>query len=227
MKYLLVGDLHLGKGNSIGKNQLGQFNSRLQDQINLLDWILDTCIQNDIDTIVITGDVFQESKPHPTIIGIFFKWLKKCENKKKKIHIINGNHEILRTGSLTASALDLVNDVEFETHIYKDFEAQEFEDAVFYFLPYRDKRMYEAKNSTDALAKFQNEFNSIKIKTDKPQIVIGHFALEGCLAVGDEITDSLNELYIPLDVLMMLIMYGWDTFIILKFSMKISPILPM
>ena len=58
-KTLIVGDVHLGKGLSQGKSLPGHiFNSRILDQILLLDWIFDVSMQKQINNVVFTSDIF-------------------------------------------------------------------------------------------------------------------------------------------------------------------------
>jgi len=52
----------LGKSILIGRVGVGaSLNSRITT-LNLLEWTLDRAIESEIDDIIITGDVFEESK---------------------------------------------------------------------------------------------------------------------------------------------------------------------
>lgn len=200
MKCLILGDLHIGKGISIGKPaEQGNLNSRIQDQVDLLDWTYDQCVKQDVKHIVITGDVYQDYRPHPAVIGIFMRWLKKCERGGIEVHIIMGNHDILRSGQYVVSALDLVSELELESaKVYKNVTRIELDDFTLVFVPFRDKRMYDAKSKETALKMLGDEIAKVtKDGSSKPKIAIGHLALEGSLSVGDEISDQLNELYVP------------------------------
>jgi hypothetical protein len=54
---IILGDVHLGKSMAIGKVGLGSaLNSRIADQLNLLDWTLDQAIEHNADHIIITGN---------------------------------------------------------------------------------------------------------------------------------------------------------------------------
>src|SRR5690606_17549042 len=104
---LILGDPHLGKGLSIGKT-VNNLNSRVQDQIDLLDFTLETAVKEDVTAIIVTGDVYQEPRPHPAIIKIFMQWLMQCVSKNIEVHIIAGNHDIIRSGAYSISALDII-----------------------------------------------------------------------------------------------------------------------
>ncbi len=44
---IILGDPHVGKGTNIGKSGIGSsLNSRIVDQLNLLDWTLDRALEH-------------------------------------------------------------------------------------------------------------------------------------------------------------------------------------
>jgi DNA repair exonuclease SbcCD nuclease subunit len=210
MKVLILGDIHLGRSTTIGKSaELGQLNSRIQDQVDLLNWSYDQCITTNTKMIVITGDVYHDFRPHPTIIGIFMRFLKRCEHAGINVHIVMGNHDILRSGQYIVSALDLVSELEMSfANVHKTFHRLETEDFTFIFIPFRDKRMYDAKTTDEALAALQAELAVVIAEpSSKIKIGIGHLAFEGSISVGDEISDTLNELFVPPE------MFEWFDFV--------------
>ena len=203
-KTLILGDLHLGRSCSIGRPAEGKsLNSRIQDQIDLLDWVYSQCVLDEnLRTIVVTGDVYQDFRPHPAIIGIFMRWLKKCQRIGIQVHIIMGNHDIVRSGQYVISALDLVSELEMESaFVHKSIDRIDIGQYTIVFVPFRDKRMYEVKTKEEGLAKLEQELDiCTKIPSDKIKVCIGHLAIEGSIAVGDEISDQLNEMYVPPDM---------------------------
>lgn len=200
MSCLILGDLHIGKGINIGKPaQLGKLNSRIQDQIDLLEWALQYTVNYNLQNIILTGDVYQEPRPHPTVIAIFLKWLKKCEHNNINVHIVMGNHDIIRNGGLTTSALDLVEAAELKAIVYRDVTNVEFDNFSLLMVPFFDKRMLESKDMPP-IDILKNKIQSKISKSNNIKFVVGHLAIEGSLEIGDEITDSLNELYVPIDI---------------------------
>lgn len=210
MKMLILGDVHLGKSTSIGRSaELGQLNSRIQDQIDLLDWAFDRCQETKTKLIAITGDVYQDFRPHPAIIGIFMRWLKKCERAGIEVHIVMGNHDILRSGQYVVSALDLVSELEMDcATVHKNFNRIELDDFTIVFVPFRDKRMYDSKTKDEAVAALSAELAKIiEEPSSKIKVAIGHLAFEGSIPIGDEISDTMNELYVPPE------MFDWFDFV--------------
>ena len=112
MGALILGDVHLGKSGQLGKVGLGAaLNSRVVDQITILDWVLERALENNA-VIIITGDIFEEPRPSPQLITILIDWLKRCETNNINVHIIMGNHDMLRTGNYYTSALDIISSCE-------------------------------------------------------------------------------------------------------------------
>lgn len=208
MKFIILGDIHIGKSTAIGKPGAGKgLNSRIQDQIDLLDWVLDTAVKNNVKHIFVTGDVYEDPKPHPTFINLFMLWLKRCEKEGVYVDIIGGNHDILRTGSYTTSALDIVPSIEMDyACAYKEVTTINLDGVSVTLVPYRDRRMYEVETTEEALELLKKEMDvGLKQATNDLKVCIGHLAAEGSISIGDEIDDELNEIFCPSDTFA-----GWD-----------------
>lgn len=203
-KALILGDIHLGKSQTIGKNNIGtNLNSRVADQLNILDWVLDQSIASESDNIILTGDIWEEPKPNINLITNFISWLKKCELHNINVHIISGNHDVLRTGYIYTSPLDIISEAEISNvHIYKDIDTINIGKTYFTFMPFRDRKSLGAQTISEALNILSNTLNyelSI-IPATYQKIVVGHLAIEGSIPIGDEIDDISNELLCPLNM---------------------------
>lgn len=200
-KVLILGDVHLGKGVSIGKNSLGtSLNSRIIDQTNLLDWIVEKCDEKLISDVVITGDIFEDPKPETHLITSFISFLKKCQVLHTNVHVITGNHDTLRTGSFYVSPLDIISEAELENvFIYKDISSLFINNSSFTFVPFFDRKSLEASSQQEAVdilsLKINYELSSIPEYFKK--ILIGHLAIEGSMFIGDEVDDMVNEIFCP------------------------------
>jgi exonuclease SbcD len=201
---ILLGDPHIGKSISLGKTALGSnLNTRLADQLNLLDWTLEQAIENHSSHIMISGDVFEEPKPHPSIITLFMSWLKKCQAYEIHVHIVMGNHDVLRSGYVYTSPLDIISEAELENvSIYKDITTIFLGTTAFTLLPFRDRKSFGVTSNAQGLSTLKEvlgyELSSIPLTYKK--IVFGHLAIEGSIFIGDEVDDSNNELFCPLDM---------------------------
>lgn len=201
---LIVGDVHLGKYLSIGKPGIGSaLNSRVADQVKLLDWVFDQAIEHNVQTIIFTGDICEDPKPDYALVNIFIQFLKKCEVNKIEVHIIAGNHDIKRTGAQYTSILDLITTSELpNTHVYKQINTIYKEGVCFTLLPFRDRRSFNCETNAQALEALVERlpYELADIPPNYDRVLIGHLALEGSLFVGDEIDDYANELMCPLSM---------------------------
>jgi len=204
---LIVGDIHLGKGLSIGKTSLGFLNSRVLDKINLLNWILNQCEENLVTNIILLGDVFEEAKPDYIYVNILIDFFKKLRQKDIDCHIIYGNHDIKRIGNNISSVLDIFDnyfeDYEYNNvHIYKNITTINIGKISFTLYPFRDRKILNAETHAQAIEiiKSQLDFESSIIELSNKKIVLGHLTLEGALYVGDEIDDYSNEIICPLSL---------------------------
>lgn len=199
----ILGDVHLGKNPGIGKNQVG-VNSRLNDQIKLLNWVLNQCIENEVYHLVITGDVFEDPKPSINIIKEFVSFLKRCDYENLNVHIIVGNHDFVRIGENIISPLNIISEFNFESvFVYYDFTTIDLKNLSITFMPFKDRRMLKTDINAEAITKIENliDYELSTIPSNNLKIAIGHFAIEGSIPIGDEIDDLSNELYLPLSLL--------------------------
>lgn len=201
---IILGDPHIGKGVSIGRSGIGSaLNSRIVDQIQLLEWTLDQAVENNARQIVITGDIFEDPKPHPSLIVLFLSWVKKCQAQGIELHIILGNHDMLRSGVFVTSPLDIISECEIEScHVYKELTTLTVGSVALTFMPFRDRKSFTVDSNADALKLlgYSLEYELAAIPITYTKILVGHLAIEGSIPIGDEIDDLANELFCPVDM---------------------------
>ena len=201
---LILGDVHLGKSANLSKSTIGaNLNSRIEDQLNLLDWTLETAHDSLVSDIIITGDVFEDPKPHPSLITLFISWLKKCEIYDINVHIIMGNHDVLRNGFIYTSPLDILTEVELHNvHVYKDLNTIFIGSTAFTLIPFRDRKSFAVQTNSEALNLLKESivYELASIPQTYKKVVVGHLVIEGSIPVGDEIDDITNELFCPVDM---------------------------
>lgn len=201
---IILGDVHLGKGINIGKTGIGaNLNSRVADQLNLLDWTLEQAIDRHVDHIILTGDVFEEPKPHPSLITFFIAWLKKCQAYDVTVHIILGNHDMLRSGMVFTSPLDIIVEMDLEgINVYKDPDTILIGSTAVTLMPFRDRKSFSCSSNAEALGLLRDmlvyELASAPVTYKK--VMVGHLAIEGSIPIGDEIDDMANELFCPVSM---------------------------
>jgi len=201
---IILGDVHLGKGTNIGKTGVGSnLNSRVADQLKLLEWTLETALELHADHIIITGDIFEDPKPHPSLITIFIGWLKQCEVYNVHVHIIVGNHDLLRSGNVLVSPLDIIVEMDLENvTVYKDINTVLIGTCAFTMVPFRDRKSFGVSTHDEALSLLKDSlvYEQASIPVTYKKILVGHLAIEGSIPVGDEIDDLSNELFCPVSM---------------------------
>lgn len=203
-KVLIIPDSHIGGHANLSKNVVGSaINTRLVDQLNLLDWALDQAIYNDVDNIIMSGDIFDSPQPPSHMMANFISWLQKCNINNIFVHIITGNHDLLRNGFTTTSSLDIITEANLDNvSVYKDIDTIFIGNSAFTLMPFRDRKSFGSVTNSEALELIQNilVYENSSISNNLFKVVVGHFALEGSIPVGDEIDDITNELFCPISM---------------------------
>ena len=201
---IILGDPHIGKGVSLGKIGVGlTLNSRIADQLNLLDWTLDQAIEKNVGNIIITGDVFDDTKPHSSLITLFMSWLNRCGVHDINVHIIIGNHDILRSGNAVYSPLDIITEAELSNvSVYKNINTIYCGTTAITLVPFKDRKSLNCSVNSDAVSIIRDSliYELASIPVTYRKVLVGHLAIEGSIFVGDEIDDMNNELFCPIDM---------------------------
>lgn len=131
MKFLHLGDLHIGK--SIGEFDL------IEDQKYILDQILGLAEKSDINAVLIAGDVYDKSVPSEAAVRLFDYFICRLAAKKIKTFIITGNHdsdERLNFGSSLFEARDIFISAKYEGKLFKR-KVEDSEGTVnIYLMPF-------------------------------------------------------------------------------------------
>ncbi len=86
MKILHTADWHLGK-------RLDRF-SRLEEQVLVMEELIQTADEQQVDLILIAGDLFDNFNPSVEAVQLFYKTLKRLSlNGKRPVIAISGNHD--------------------------------------------------------------------------------------------------------------------------------------
>ena len=85
MKFMHLGDLHLGKS-------LSDFDL-YDDQKYILDELMEIIDREKVDALLIAGDVYDKSVPSEGAIDLLDYFLKSLSDKGTKVYMISGNHD--------------------------------------------------------------------------------------------------------------------------------------
>ena len=131
MKFLHLGDLHIGKS-------LGEF-SLIEDQKFILDQILDAAKKHSVDGVLIAGDVYDKSIPSEDAVRLFDYFICKLADRKIKTFVISGNHdsdERLNFGSSLFETNGLYISAKYEGTLYKQEFMDEYGKINVHLLPF-------------------------------------------------------------------------------------------
>lgn len=128
MKFVHIGDLHLGK-------VLHQY-SLLEQQRILLFELLEYMHQEDIKVLVIAGDVYDRLIPSQEAVNLLDEFLSQALLKYHiQVLMISGNHDSSDRMHFASSILSH-SGLYIETHVHKDMRFVEIENIRFYLLPF-------------------------------------------------------------------------------------------
>lgn len=128
MKFVHIGDIHLGK-------TLHQYNL-INNQRELLMQILSYMDKNDIRLLLIAGDVYDRSTPSQEAVNLLDEFITQAIIKYNiKVLMISGNHDSSDRLNFASSILRKKG-LYIETYLKEKMEYVEIEDTRFYLLPY-------------------------------------------------------------------------------------------
>lgn len=207
MRFIHTSDWHLGK-NLEGKSRLEEQEKFCEDFINIVN-------ENNIDMVVIAGDIYDTSNPPAQAEKLFYKTVSKLSNNGKRcVLIISGNHDNPeRLGAATPLAHEqgiiILGNPLSSTQVasYDGFEILEAkegcvkvkvkdEEAVIITLPYpSEKRLNEVIGDTGSdeerqvtySEKIGDIFRNLEENFEENSINI---AVSHIFVVGGEGTDS-------------------------------------
>jgi len=167
MKTLIVTDLHIGEFTHGFIDPETGHNSRLIDVYRRFNKIRKYCIKNNIDTIVIPGDIYDLKTPKNLIRKTFAQIVKKTIQKKLKLIIMIGNHDISSsTGHALAEMEELSGIIDGLT-IISTPKVMRLGDVDFMFLPWNPFNTREDNH---------NELLELSKQIKRKSVLIGHFA---------------------------------------------------
>ncbi len=170
MKFLHLADLHIGK-------KVNGF-SMIDDQKFVLEQVFDVVVEEKIDSILISGDVFDRSIPNISSLDVFGEFLSKISELKVKIFIISGNHDSQERLSYLSSFLVKSNifiSPNFEGFIKKISLNKDFD---IFLMPYLHPSLIKKYFPNDKISSYNEAFEVLlantKIDKKKINIILAH-----------------------------------------------------
>jgi exonuclease SbcD len=184
MKILHTSDWHLGK--------ILHEHSMVQDQEYFLGWLVEQIQQDDYDTLVVAGDIYDRSLPPAdavSMLSAFFKDLRTCT--EIPVIMIPGNHDSARRLSYCAELIS-VSGIYIKTDPADVDKPVIVGDADFYCIPYLDPYLVSLPDEHDndgrtheAVMRYALEKTSRVMDDSRINICVAH-----CFARGGSPSDS-------------------------------------
>ena len=131
MKFLHLGDLHLGKS-------LSNFDL-IEDQRYILDQIFHIAEKESVDGVLIAGDVYDKSIPSEAAMRLLDDFLIKLAQKERKVFMVSGNHDSddrLNYGSTLFARNEIFISAVFYGTLHKQSFADKDTQIDIYMLPF-------------------------------------------------------------------------------------------
>lgn len=175
MRFLHISDIHLGK-------LLFQQNL-LEIQIDLLNQIIDYLVDNDIDVLIMAGDIYDRSVPSNEAIEALNDFLSSLILKHhKKVLMIAGNHDSATRLSF-ASGLLKQEGLYIEAFVQEEMKPVVIDGVNFYLLPFFKPSYLRYLYNDESIVTYQDAFAAYmkrqKINLDETNILITHQFIAG------------------------------------------------
>lgn len=204
MKILHTSDWH------VGKRLMGR--ERLQEQAEVLDEIVDICDGEQIDLVLLAGDVYDTYTPSAEAEQLFYAKIKRIAGENRAVFLISGNHDDgVRLSAVSplsgehgiyvmgnARTVPLADTSRRATHAIKTgtgyivFENADGERVYVGALPYpNEARFKEEKSDLPYVERIQSWMQeSMQGNTENlPSVFMGHL-----FVVGGAVSDSEREI---------------------------------
>ena len=178
MRLIHLGDLHLGKS-------LGDFDL-IEDQRYILDRILEIVDKNNIDGVLIAGDVYDRPIPSEAATNLLDYFLKSLAERNVKTFMISGNHDSddrLNYGSSLFAANQIYISAKFKGSLYKQTVNDEFGEVNIYLLPFvkasQVRHFYPEEKIENYDAAVRTILKHTDIDYEKRNVIVAHQFVAG------------------------------------------------
>ena len=147
---------------------------RLQDCLDVQEWVFETAIEREIEELVFCGDLFHERQmidvyTYQKTFNLFEKYLGK--NAPFKTTLLLGNHDLWHLERWDVSSVSPLRALDAVRIIDKPGQYEFIEDCPFSFLPY----------THDPIKDLKSVEKQIDWRKRYKKILFGHVAIDGAL----------------------------------------------
>lgn len=185
MKFAHISDLHLGK-------RVHQF-SMIEEQKYILEKIIEIAKEEQIDGILIAGDVYDKIYPSAEAVALFDSFLVKLAKEEIQVFVISGNHDsperIAFLGQLTRKAGVYLSPV-YQGKIEPVTQEDEFGKVHIYLLPFikpvHVRHFFPEEIVTNYTEAMQIVVNHMNLNKEERNILVAHQFVTGAMRSDSE-----------------------------------------
>lgn len=188
MKFLHISDLHIGK--RLNKTSL------LEDQSFILDQIASRFDKEDVDTLLIAGDLYDQIQPSREAVALVDRFLTRVSTVGKPVFVVAGNHDsaqLVSYGKSLFNSMKLYMSSVYDGTIEKVLLSDSYGEIFVWLIPYLNPSLVkpyfpdkDIKTHEDSL---KAVIESLNIDTTVRNVALSHqFVTEGSSAV--ELSES-------------------------------------
>ncbi|MGN0437835.1 MAG: exonuclease SbcCD subunit D [Lachnospiraceae bacterium] len=173
LKFIHLGDLHIGK-------MLGDFDL-LEDQSYILQQILKIADDNQVDGVLIAGDIYDRSIPSEGAVSLFDWFVGELAKRKLKTFMISGNHdsdERLNFGSSLFTANEIFISAKYNGQLYKKTLQDDNGNLNIYLMPFikasQVKHFYPEEDIVSYDDAVRVAIEKSNIKKEERNVLVAH-----------------------------------------------------
>lgn len=184
MKFLHTADLHIGK--KIFEQSL------IEDQRFILDEIYRIAAEEQVDAVVIAGDVYDRAVPSTEAVTLLDSFLTRLVEKKIPVLMVSGNHDSPERIAFAGKILErqgLYVAGTFEEPLRTVTLEDEYGPVAFVLLPFVKPAAAGADSSAEAVEKILGK-TPVPLNPNSRCVLVTHFFVTGDNGEGPELSDS-------------------------------------
>jgi exonuclease SbcD len=174
MKLLHLADLHIGK--------IVQGYSMLEEQEYALDQILSVVDEEDIDVILISGDIYDRKIPPKEGVTLYNRFLAEAILRKGvKVLVIAGNHdsaERIEAGGELSEAVGYIVEGTFKTPVKRVTLEDELGEVDFFLVPFAEVSQMRLALEDESIRSFETAFEAVVASLERREgvrsVVLAH-----------------------------------------------------
>lgn len=185
MRFLHTADLHIGK-------RVNEF-SMLEDQEYILRQILKTADKEQVEAVLIAGDVYDKQVPSAEAVRLFDWFLTQLNSRKLPVFVIGGNHDSVERLSFGAQIME-----ESGVYLTQSYDEKvvpvrledEYGPVNLWMLPFLKPAMVKRFFPEQDIVTYQDALETVighmELNREERNLLIAHQFVTGAVTGGSE-----------------------------------------